>query len=682
MLCTVKFIKEGMYIRMQKKSLFEPIKIGSVEVKNRISMAPMGAFGLVDNEGCYNERAMNYYVERAKGGTGLIITSITKVENELDKVRPGIIPIISINPARFLMTSCEMTERVHAYGTKIFLQLTMGFGRSGAPGTLLAAQPVSASDIPNYWDPTVTCRALTTSEVEWVVTKFIEGAAIAQKAGFDGVEIHAVHEGYLLDQFTLSIFNRRTDKYGGDLRGRLELPIEIVQGIKSQVGHDFPVGLRYSVKSCIKDWRQGGLPDEDYVEKGRDMKEGLEAAKILEEAGYDELNTDLGTYDAWYWSHPPLYQKDGLYLPYTKELKKAVNIPVIVAGKLGVPEEAQKALDTEAADMIGLGRPLLTDAYWPKKVLAGQYADIRPCIGCHVGCLGRGFEGKPLCCAVNPSVGREKDYEIKPAPVSKKVMVVGGGVAGMEAARTAALRGHDVTLYESTNDLGGEIIPGSVPDFKLDDRRLIAWYKNQMKELKIKIVLSTKVTEEFVEKDKHDVVILATGAKEIKMNLPGIEKDKVATAVELLSGRKKAGKNVLMVGGGLVGCETALYLAQKGSKVTIVEAKDNILSAGKPIPHMNKIMLIDLLKMHNIEVITSNSLLEVTDEGAVLIDSSFRKHNVSADTVAIAVGFKADRELYNKLHGKVVDLYLIGDSYQPANIMDAIWSANEVGLHC
>lgn len=667
---------------MQKKSLFDPIRIGKVEIKNKISMAPMGAFGFVDNEGCYNERAMDYYVERAKGGTGLIITSITKVENELDKVRPGIIPVISENPVRFLMMSSEMTEKVHAYGTKIFLQLTMGFGRSGAPGTLLAAKPVSASDIPNYWDPAVTCRALTTSEVEWIVSKFIESAEIAKNAGFDGVEIHAVHEGYLLDQFTLSIFNRRTDKYGGDLRGRLELPIEIVQGIKARVGSDFPVGLRYSVKSCIKDWRQGGLPGEEYVDKGRDMKEGLEAAKILEAAGYDELNTDVGTYDAWYWSHPPIYQKNGLYLPYTKELKKVVNIPVIVAGKLGVPEEAEKALEDGAADMIGLGRPLLADAYWPKKVLEGHDERIRPCIGCHTGCLGRGFEAKPLCCTVNPAVGREKSFEIKPAPAAKNVMVVGGGVAGMEAARTAALRGHKVTLYEGTNELGGEIIPGSVPDFKVDDRRLVTWYKNEIKELNIKTVFNKKVTEEFIEKEEPDVVILATGAKEIKLNLPGTEKDKVATAVEILNGSKKAGKNVLMIGGGLVGCETALYLAQQGSNVTIVESKDNILSAGKPIPHMNKIMLMDLLKKYNINIITNNSLLEVTEEGAVLIDNSFRKQNIAADTVAIAVGYKPDRDLYNKLHGKIVDLYLIGDAYQAANIMDAIWSANEVGRNC
>lgn len=667
---------------MPRDALFEPIKIGKLEVKNKIAMAPMGAFGLVDGDDCYNQRAVDYYVERAKGGTGLIITSITKVENELDKVVPGIIPIVSTNPGRFGLTSSELTERVHAYGSKIFLQLTMGFGRSGVPGALLAAQPVSASNIPNYWDPSVTCRELTTKEVEWIVKKFGEAAAIAKHAGYDGVEIHAVHEGYLLDQFTLSIFNRRTDKYGGDLRGRLTLPIEILHEIKSVNGEDFPVGLRFSVKSCIKDWRQGGLPDEKYEDRGRSLEEGLEAAKILEEAGYDELNTDVGTYDAWYWSHPPVYQKHGLYLPYTEELKKVVKIPVIVAGKMDMPEMAEKALENGQADMIGLGRPLLADPYWPKKVLAKQEDRIRPCIGCHVGCLGRGFEGKPLSCAVNPAVGRERYYEIKPAAVPKDVMVVGGGVAGMEAARIAHLRGHRVTLYESTGELGGDLIPGSKPDFKLDDRRLNDWYKNEMKYLKINVVLNTRVTEEMVAQKHPDVVIIATGAKEKKLNVPGIGKEKVATAVELLNGTKKAGKDVLMVGGGLVGCETALYLAKDGKNVTIVEALDNILSAGKPVPHMNKIMLIDLLKKYNVKVITNNALLEVTDEGAVLIDKKFRKQTLKADTVAIAVGFESDRKLYNKLHGKVVNLYMVGDAYNASNIMDAIWSANEVGLNC
>jgi len=666
---------------MSRNILFEPMKIGKVEIKNKIAMAPMGAFGLVDDDGCFNQRAVDYYVERAKGGTGLIITSVTKIENELDKIATGLLPCTSINPARFALTSSELVERCHAYGSKVFLQLSLGFGRSGAPA-LMAAQPVSASAIPNYWDPAVTCRELTTKEVEWLVKKFGEAAALAKHAGYDGVEVHAVHEGYLLDQFTLFIFNRRTDKYGGDLKGRMTLPSEIVKEIKKDAGEDFPVILRYSVKSCIKDWRQGGLPDEDYEEKGRDLKEGLEAAKILEDAGYDSFDADAGTYDAWYWAHPPLYQKHGCYLEYTEQLKKVANIPVIVAGKLDIPEMAEKALKNKQADMIGLGRALLTDPYWPKKVLSNQEEKIRPCIGCHAGCIGRGFEGKPLCCAVNPAVGRERYYEIKPTAVPKNVMIIGGGVAGMEAARIAHLRGHKVTLYESTDKLGGHLIPGSVPDFKYDDRRLNDWYRNEMKDLKINVVFNTRVSEKLITQKNPDVVVIATGSKEKKLNVPGIDKDKVATAVELLSGTKKAGRNVLMVGGGLVGCETALWLAQNGKKVTVVEVLDNILSAGKPVPHMNKIMLIDLLKQNNVKTVTGSCLLEVTDEGAVLIDNKFRKQTVKADTVVLSVGFNSNNELYEKVRGKIADLYMVGDAENASNIMDAIWSANEVALNC
>lgn len=665
---------------MSRNALFEPIKIGKLEVKNKIAMAPMGAFGLIDNECCYNQRATDYYVERAKGGTGLIITSVTKVENEIDKVKPGLLPITSINPARFGMTSAEMTERCHAYGAKIFLQLSMGFGRSGAPA-LLDAPPVSASAIPNYWDPTVSCREMTTSEVEWVVKKFGEAAHLARHAGFDGVEIHAVHEGYLLDQFTLSIFNRRTDKYGGDLRGRLTLPCEIVREIKRDVGSDFPVILRYSIKSCIKDWRQGGLPNEEYEEKGRDIKEGLEAAKILQEAGYDAFDADAGTYDAWYWAHPPVYQKHGCYLDLAEELKKVVTVPVIVAGKMDIPEMAEKAIINKQLDMVSLGRALLSDAYWPKKVMSGKEKSIRPCIGCHLGCLGRGFEGKPLSCTVNPEAGRETFYKITPAPVSKNVLVAGGGPAGMEAARVAKLRGHNVTLYESTGKLGGNFIPAAIPNFKYDDKRLIEWYRNEMNELKINVVLNTAVTDKLISDKNPDAVIIATGSKEKRLDIPGIDKNKTAYAIELLTGAKKAGNNVLMVGGGLVGCETALYLAEQGKNVTVVEALNDILSAGHPVPHMNKIMLIDLMKKNNIKIITNNALLKITDDGAVLIDDHFNIQSVMADTVAIAVGFDSNRELYDKVRGKIVDLYMVGDAEAPSNVMNAIWSAYEVALN-
>ena len=660
--------------------LFEPITIGKVKIKNRISMAPMGAFGLCFEDGAYNQRAVDYYVERAKGGTGLIITSITKVENEIDKTVMPAFPCVTINPIHFLETSAEMTERVHSYGTKIFLQLTMGFGRSGAP-VLMAAPPVSASAIPNYWDPTVTCRPLSTEEVETIVQRFGESAEVAKKAGYDGVEIHAVHEGYLLDQFTLAIFNHRTDKYGGDLRGRLTLPIEIVQTIKDACGQDFPVGLRYSVKSAIKDWRQGGLPDEDYEEKGRSLEEGLQAAKILEAAGYDELNADVGTYDAWYWSHPPIYQKHGLYLPYAEELKKVVHIPVIVAGKLDIPEMAEQALETGKADMIGLGRALLTDADWPKKVLDGRIDEIRPCIGCHAGCLGRAFEGKPLSCAVNPACGREQIYKMIPTQTPKKILVAGGGIAGMEVARVATLRGHKVSLYEKSGELGGHIIPGSKPDFKLDDRRLLEWYKAQMAKVQIGLHKNSEVTKELIETEKPDAVVIATGSHDRRPSVPGINKPQVKTATEVLNDVSQAGRQVVVIGGGLVGCETALFLARAHREVAVVEVLDDILlSSGNPIPHMNRMMLIDLLKFYHVRTITRNSLLEVKDQSAVIISREFRQTELPCDTVVTATGYQKDDALYKALDGKLAELYVIGDANKVENIMHAIWTAYEIGV--
>jgi NADH:flavin oxidoreductase / NADH oxidase family./Pyridine nucleotide-disulphide oxidoreductase. len=520
------------------EKLFEPIKIGSVEIKNRIAMAPMGILGLSTERGGFSKRAEDYYVARAKGGTGLIITGIVKIENEIEKVHEGTIPCPTIDPSHFIRTSSEMVERIHAYGSKIFLQLGIGLGRVASP-QMLACQPVAPSAIPNYWDPSITCRELTTDEVERLVKMAAESAAIAKVAGFDGVEIHAVHEGYLLDQFTIAMFNRRTDKYGGDLMGRLRLPIEVVKAIKKVNGENFPVALRFSIKSYIKDWNQGGLDGEDFVEKGRDTQEGLTIAPILEKAGYDAFDADAGSYDAWYWAHPPIYQKHGLYLPLTEQLKKVVNAPLIVAGRMEIPELAEKTLEEgKAADMINLGRGLLADPEWANKVMQGRIEDIRPCIGCHDGCLGRGFVGKPLSCAVNPACGREIEYGISPAEKVKDVLVIGGGVSGMEAARVAALRGHKVTLYEKTGELGGHVVEGSVDEFKKDNARLLDWYKTQMKKLNIDVKLNTEVTPQLIEERKPDVILVATGSKPIMPNVPGIDRDNVATATDVLLKKK------------------------------------------------------------------------------------------------------------------------------------------------
>ena len=664
---------------MAKNALFTPIKLGNLEVKNRLAMAPMGAFGLVDEYGCFSQRAIDYYVERAKGQTGLIISSVCKVENTVDAILPGLLPCTDVNPTLFALTASELTERVHSYGSKIFLQLSMGFGRSLSPH-MATKPPVSASAVPNYWDPSVTCREMTTEEVEFVIRKFGEGAAIAKRAGFDGVEVHAVHEGYLLDQFTIALFNRRTDKFGGDLKGRLTLPCEIVKTIKKYAGADFPVCLRYSMKSCIKDWNQGGLDDEDYAERGRTFEEGLEAAKILSDAGYDLFDADEGTYDAWYFAHPPVYQKHGLYLKYSEQLKKVIDKPVIVAGKMDIPELAAGAVEKGQADMVVLGRALLADPFWPKKVMEGKDKEIVPCIGCHVGCMGRGFEGKHLSCAVNPACGRERYYEIKKIEGSRKAMVIGGGVAGMEAARVLKLRGFTVDLYEAGSELGGNIIPGAVPEFKADDRRLLDYYREQMKILGINVKLNTRVTADMVKSEKADVTVIAAGSAIKKLPVPD-EYGKIVSAVDVLLGKARCGQKVVMAGGGLVGCETALWLAKQGKDVTVVEMLDDVLMSGKPVPHMNKIMLLDLMTQAGVKKITKSSLLSANKEGAVVIDRCFRQSTVQADTIVAATGFNANSELFESLYGEVDNLYNVGDSQVAANIMDAIWTANEVAMN-
>lgn len=659
---------------MSKKyrNLFEPIKIGSVEIPNRYSMAPMGPVGFSDDNGAFNQKGADYYVERAKGGTGLIMTGICNVDHEIEKlIRPSI-PCPTINPPAFLQSAGIMTERIHSYGSKVFMQLTAGLGRVGIPHFIQTH--IAPTETDNRWDPSIKHRELTTEEVELYVKKFAMSAAVAKKSGFDGVEIHAVHEGYLLDQFAIALFNKRTDKYGGSLENRLRFATEIVQAIKATCGQDFPVSLRYSIKSFMKGIRQGALPGEAFEEIGRDYEEGLEAAKILVHAGYDALNVDAGTYDSWYWNHPPMYFEDGMYLPFGKMLKEAVDVPIIVAGRMDNPDLASKAVEEGSVDIVGLGRPLLADPYVPEKIRSGQADRIRPCLSCHEGCMGRIAKGVGISCAVNPACGREEIYSLTPAQMPKKVMVIGGGVAGMEVARVAAARGHKVALYEKSDRLGGNIIPGGVPHFKKDDRQLVKWYENELREADVDIHMGTGADAQMVRNSGADVVVVATGSKPIYPDFGG---DNVYTADKILLDEEKAGNKVLIVGAGLVGCETGLWLAEKGKKVTIVEMESQILGGPHNLPFMNYDMLKDLLNYNNVDIKTSAKLKSV-EKGSAIIETEKGEETIEADTVILAVGYKSDKHLYEEVKHDVNKLYVVGDSRQVKNIMYAIWDGYEI----
>lgn len=652
--------------------LLEPIKIGKVEIKNRLAMAPMGIVGLSNPDGSPGQRAIDYYVERARGGVGLIITGLFRVEIDIEQWK-GIPSVIT---PKAMIPFTELAETVHAFGGRIFVQLTAGFGRVQRSG-LLVNQPVSASAIPYFWKPDITCRELKTAEVQRIVECFGIASEILASAGIDGVELHG-HEGYLLDQFTTSIWNKRTDKYGGDLAGRLRFPIEVLHEIKQKVGQDFPVQYRFGLKHYMKDLNMGALPGEEFTEAGRDIEEGIEMAKILEQTGFDALHVDAGCYDSHYWSHPPVYQADGCMVDMAVEVKKVIKIPVITVGKLGKPELAEKILEEGKADIVALGRGLLADAYWMRKVEEGRPDRIRPCIGCFNGCLDRILSGKPLSCAVNPMVGREMTYLVKKAYKSKKVMIVGGGVAGLEAARTSAFRGHQVTLYEKTNMLGGYLVPAGIPPFKKVLRALLNWYESEVNDLGVEVKMEYEVTSNLIEIEKPEVLIVANGAKPIVPPLHGMQKEIVATAPEVLLGTKPTGDRIIVVGGGLVGCETAIWLAQQGKRVTVVEMLTDLMSGGLPIPHVTRAMVLDMLQFNNVEVLTNTRLTGVTDDATHFLDPSGKEETIKTDTVVLSLGLMPDKQLYRSLVGKMPNLYLIGDAREARNIMGAVWDAYEV----
>ena len=662
---------------MKYQTLFTPIQIGKLTLKNRFAMAPMGPLGLGDSEGGWNQRGIDYYTRRAQGGTGLIITGVTFSDCEVETQSMPNCPNSTYNPVHFVRTSREMTERVHAYGAKIFLQMSGGFGRVTIPTNLGEFPPVAPSPIPHRWLDK-TCRELTRDEIHKIIESFGKGAFNAKRAGFDGVEIHAVHEGYLIDQFAIAFFNHRTDEYGGSLENRLRFAKEIREEIAKTCGWDFPVAVRFSPKSMLKDWRKGALPNEEFEEKGRDLEEGLQTAKLLESYGYDALDVDVGCYDAWWWNHPPMYMEKGPYRKYAKLVKETVKVPVFMAGRMDTPEMAESCVKDGTCDVISLGRPLLADPDYVKKLRANHVCEIRPCISCQEGCMGRIQTYSMINCAVNPQAARERVTAYEPVARKKRVLIAGGGVAGCEAARVLAERGHEPVLYEASERLGGNLLPGGAPAFKEDDQQLVKWYENELERLRVPVYLNTKVTKEMVLESDCDAVIVATGSRPKMFSLG--DDEKVYCAEQVLMNQKDPGDKVVVVGGGLVGCEMALDLAQKGKKVTILEALPKIMAVNGPICSANKEMLEELLPFHGVDIIC-NAKVTGFQDGAVSYEADGKAEKLDADSVILSVGYRSADELYHELEFDVADLYLLGDAGKVSNIMYAIWVAFEVANH-
>ncbi|MGJ7923068.1 FAD-dependent oxidoreductase [Neobacillus sp. LXY-4] len=671
-------------------ALFSPIKIGSMEVKNRIAMMPMGVFSprLMTPYGAYTKEGADYYIERAKGGTGLIITGLLPVTWYPKGHGPG---DRGAGFDQYVEQQKYLADGIHKYGSKVIVQITALSGRSSHN----PADP-APSVLPNVWDPTKKNREMTKQEIHEYIEMFANAALACKLAGIDGVEVHAVHEGYLLDQFTIANTNHRTDEYGGSLENRLRFPTEIVQAIKAACGANYPVTVRYSVKSYMKGFNRGALPGEEFEEFGRDYEESFIVAQKLAEAGYDALNCDNGSYDSWFWPHPPVYMPKACNLEDVKALKKHVSVPVICAGRFDDPELANEVIANNEIDMMGLGRPLLADANLANKFAKGDVENIRPCIACHNGCLSRIFQGKDISCAVNPACGREYTYDIGNSDQQKRILVVGGGLGGMEAARVCALRGHKVDLYEKTDQLGGAFIPASALKYKDDDRRLLAWYIKQVQDLGVKIHFNTEITKGFITENNYDEIFIATGAKERKLDIPGFDSTNVTYAIDTLLHTEITGENVVVVGGGLTGVEIACDLGQKGKKVTVIEATDTILNSfGLSAANYN--MLMEMLDFYKINVMKSSKVTKYED-GTVYVTTMIKNYpnianrakllfaagpdgipepsEIKADHVVVSVGYKSDNKLYEEV--KAENVHLIGDAVKPESVMKAIWDAYEV----
>ncbi len=678
------------------EALFTPWKIRDVEIKNRIVLCPMGGtslFGWMELTGNhFDKEAAKFFIEKANNNVGLIIT--------------GIAPIKSTYWGQWLYENEKMfvelkefMDEIHKTGAKLFIQITAGMGRSWAitsplvplhnlPVIKTLIKPIidipyesaSPSELPSRWAENMTTRALTKKEIEEIIDAFAKTAKLCKEAGVDGVEVHAVHEGYLLDQFTMECTNKRTDEYGGSFENRYRFPAEIVKAIKATCGEDFPVSLRYSVTSKMKGFCEGAVPGEEFEEFGRDMEESEKAAKYLQDAGYDMLNADNGTYDSWYWSHPPMYMPTNCNLEDVAHIKKFVDIPVVCAGRME-PETGAKAIEEGLIDGMGVARQFLADSEWITKMIEGRMEDIRPCICCHNACFNmakyKGVANQQSLhdvshiarCALDPRVMQSDKYEIKKSNTVKKIAIIGGGIGGMEAAILCAKRGHEVTLYEKSDRLGGVFIAAAAPSYKEHDKMLIAWYEREIKKYPIEIHMNTEVKN--LDELHADEIIVATGSKARKLPIPGAEK--AIEAVDFLLGDKSGiGENVVVIGGGLTGCEIAYELYLDGKKPVVVEAKHDLIVSDK-VPLPNSSYLRDFFVSNKVPTYLESSVVEIKDDCVVIADKAGKKTEIKADNVIMSVGYIPTPAFSKSKH-----VHIIGDAKQIGNLRTVIWGAWDV----
>ena len=678
------------------KPLFTPWKIGNCEIKNRIVLTSMGGTNLLGwmEKNHFDKAGARFIMEVAESGAGLVL--------------PGCQPVYNPMFGQWLHDNDKMYRdlaawmpKLHRTGAKLFVQLTAGFGRSFTVSAMMeqlwenpvlraASKPfmdldricASASPSPNRWSDKVPSRALTIPEIGEYVHSFAECSRKLKAAGVDGVEVHAVHEGYLLDQFTLPYVNHRTDAYGGSFENRYRFAVEIVKAIHAACGDDFPVSLRYSVVSKTKGMREGALPGEEFEEVGRTMEESERAAKYLQDAGYAMLNCDNGTYDAWYWAHPPIYMPENCNLEDVEHIRKYVDIPVVCAGRLD-PRVAAAEIEAGRLDGAGFARQFLADPQWVAKMAEGREEDIRPCILCHNGCFNMcHYKGVPndqdlmdslhlARCAVNAEMLQWEKHHITPAKTPKTVHIVGGGIGGMEAARVLALQGNRPIIYEKDSELGGTFIAASAESYKGKLRDLLAWYRREMLRLDVTLRLDTEVQD--IAQFGSDPVIIATGAvPKVLRGLYGHER--MVEACEWLRGERTVGETVVVIGGGLTGCEIAYELALQGKHPIIVEMKDDLVSQ-KGVCLANSSYLREWFALHEVPVYLETTLEEVREHDIVVKDKGGTLSVIPCDSAISSVGYDPA-----PLAPAGRNVHLVGDCLAVGNLRSVIWRAYEVAM--
>ncbi|EFK05285.1 putative NADH oxidase [delta proteobacterium NaphS2] len=633
------------------KELFEPGKIGNLELKNRTVMPAM-VTSYATYEGEVTERHLHYYGERAKGGVGLIIVEFTKAEYTLEPWSP--FQTLRIDSTKHVSGFSDLVKVIHMNGAKAALQISLGLGSWVIPPEAYCPglETVGPTE---FAMPGAVARALTTEEVEALVLSSGAAALRARMAGFDAIEIHG-HASYILGQFMSPFTNKRTDKYGE----LWQLPVEILQMTKQIAGPDFPVIFRIS--------------GDEFLEGGRDLDGSIEICKRMEEAGVDAIDVSGGTYYFQPQTNvvfPYMTLPRGIYVDQAWEIKKAVNVPIIVPGRLSDPVDAERVLSEGKADFIGIGRGLIADPELPNKVADGKLEEICPCIYCNEGCIGAVLKLQTVSCQVNTRVGKEREYKIEPAAKPKKVLVIGGGPGGMEAARVAALRGHDVILYEKLDRLGGHLMEASMAEHKKDIRPLIGWLSSQIKKGGVEVVLGKEVTLDLVTEISPDVVIVAVGATILIPEIPGINESIAVSALDVLTGKADVGNRVVVAGGGLVGCDVAAFLAEKGKEVAIVEMLPEIAQEVE-IFAGSRNALLRVLGQEGVVSHTNTTIEEITGKGVIVSDTEGERRTINADTVVIALGLKPETGLYKGLKGKVPEVYAIGDCLAPRKIGNAM----------